>query len=213
MARRFSNIKGQSILEIIIALAVGAILIVGAVTALSSSLRVDTDITGQQTALFLSQELINNVSNFANSNWRNIYDLAKSPTKFHLTVTAGSFATSSGTEAVSMNNIDFTRYFTVESVSRNGGSIEAVYNIANDDPSTQKVNVFTTWVVNGDTATSSLQKYLTRHGNLVFVQTDWNDGATYPTVEKVTLPNSTYKKFATSTSIATTTGAIKIEGL
>jgi hypothetical protein len=209
-----SKIRGQSILEILIALAVGAILIVGAVTAISSSLKVEVEGTAFQTASFLALGLADSTSSLAVSSWRNIYDLAKSPNQFYLTVSSGSFVVSSGSESVSVGNTDFTRYFTVENVSRDSnGDIEATYMSANDDPSTQKLTVVTTWLNSGGTiSTHSLEKYITRRGSLIFVQTDWSEDFVEP-AEVITLPNNTYKKFATSTAIATTTGAIKIQGL
>lgn len=207
------NISGQSILEIVVALAIVAVLVVGAVAVISSSLRIDVESTNHQIASFLNQELINNASAYSNSNWRNIYDLTKSPDKFYLADSGGIFSSPSGSETLTINGVDFERYFIVENVSRDGGgSIESTYVSANDDPSTQKISVFTTWPTSGGSATSSIDKYITRGGNIVFVQTDWSgDFTDPPSVEIVALPDDAYDKFATSTNIATTTGAIQID--
>jgi Tfp pilus assembly protein PilV len=208
------GISGQSILEIVVALAIGTILIVGAVTAISSSLRVDVESTNQQIASFLNQELANNVSAFSASNWRNIYDLGKSPDQFYLVDSGGVFTTSSGNEMITVNGVEFDRYFTVENVSRDGGgAIESTYIVANDDPSTQKLKVFTVWSVSGGSASNTIDKYLTRSGSLVFVQTDWIGDFTDPVIEVVSLPDSSYNKFATSTDITLISGSIKIQGL
>lgn len=210
-----TSIQGQSILEIIIALGIGGILIIGAVAAISTSLQADVEGTASQTASFLTQELADNVSVFASANWRNIYDLDKSPSQYYLVEASGSFTSASGSETIVVSGTDFTRYFTLENVSRDAnGAIQETYVLANDDPSTQKLEVVTTWATsNNQTATSSFTKYLARRGNVVFVQTDWVGGPTYPVVDTIPLPNNSYTEYATSTNVATSTGSISIEGL
>jgi hypothetical protein len=212
--RRYRQ-AGQSIFEVVIALAIGAILIIGAVTAISVTLKADVEETSFQTANFLNQELLNNASIIAQSNWRAIADLDKSPTQYYISVSSGSFATSSGSENISVDEKSFTRYFTLENVSRDPATqnIETTYQSVNDDPATQRITVSASWTTSGgSTETSQITKYLTRHTSEIYRQTAWSWG-TDPVLETVSLPDSGYEKFATSTNIATTTGAIKIQGL
>jgi len=206
---------GQSIFEVVIALSIGTILIVGAVTAIATTLKVDVEETSFQTALFLNQALMNSVSALAQSDWRAIADLEKSPTQYFVSVSLGAFATSSGSESVTIDGKNFTRYFTVENVSRNPATqnIESTYQSANDDPATQQITAVTSWLASdGTTVTRQLKKYLTRHKSEIFIQTAWS-WATDPVIETVSLPDENYEKFAAATNIATTTGAIKIQGL
>ena len=206
--------SGQSLIEIVIALGIGAVLIVGAVIAITTSLKSGSENKTTQTGSFLTQELIDHVTVYARADWRNIWDLSKSPTEYHIVVSGSTFATSSGQEVVMVDGVSYNRYFILQNTSRDGsGNIEIVYNSANDDPSTQRVSVTTTWSVPGGVSSYALTKYLTRNRNDVFVQTDWSGGATVlisEPPEVITAPNN---RFATSTNISTTTvGQIKITG-
>jgi prepilin-type N-terminal cleavage/methylation domain-containing protein len=178
----FRNKKGQSLIEILVAITIAAILIGGAVGAIAFTLRSSVQNKNLQTANSLNQELLDRVVNFAEANWHNIYSppiVKGSP--YHLLVSGAGFSLNSGSESVTLEGITFSRSFVVENVSRDSsGNIEMVYNSINDDPSTQKITVTTNWPQGTQTAATTLNKYLTRSKSLVFHQTDWSGGAGQP---------------------------------
>lgn len=208
--------RGQSLIEIMIALGIGAVLIVGAVAAITTSLKSGSENKTNQIGSFLNQELVDNVTVYARSNWRSIWDLNKGSSQYHLTPSGSFFATSTGQETTIVDGASYSRFFTIQNVSRDSNNnieLESSYNAANDDPSTQLITVTTTWNSAGSVSSSILNKYITRYRNEVFVQTDWSGGATVLVSEPpeiITLPNN---RFATSTAISTTTvGQIRIVG-
>ena len=211
--------SGQSLVEIIIAIAVGAILIGGATAVLIPILRSNLETRHVQIATSLAQEYLDNVQNLAESNWLNIYNLTpKGPSsQFYLRATSTTYEILSGATSTVVEGRTFTRYFSIENTSRNlCGASDITTNATSscasgpgssgvaDDPSTQKITAIVTWP---ESRSISKTQYLTRNINKVFVQTDWSAG---PGQEgPITSENN---QFATSTNInyTTTTGSIII---
>jgi len=211
--------SGQSLVEIIIALAIGAILIGGATAVLIPILRSNLETRHVQIATSLAQEYLDNVQNLTESNWLNIYNLTpKGPSsQFYLRATSTTYEILSGATSTVVEGRTFTRYFSIENTSRNlCGASDITTNATSscasgpgssgvaDDPSTQKITAIVTWP---ESRSISKTQYLTRNINKVFVQTDWSAG---PGQEgPITSENN---QFATSTNInyTTTTGSIII---
>lgn len=79
----------------------------------------------------------------------------------------------SGSESTTVNNITYTRFFSVENVNRDAnGSI--VIGGGTEDPSTQKVTVTVRWQINGGTRELKITEYLTRSRSEVLWFTDWS---------------------------------------
>ena len=220
-----SNIKGQSLIEILIALAIGGILIAGAAGAIALLLKNNLETKTIQTAVYLAQELADNVNVFAESDWHKIYDLSKGSAN-HYYVSSSTREITGGDEPVSIEGKSFTRYFYVENVNRENCGVGDITenaatacsswpgddNAITEDPSTQKLTVKIEWQGGRNLSET---KYLTRSRNLSFQQTDWSAGANqenFPTSTGASLVNN---KFATSTGIdySTSTGSIIIQGL
>ena len=214
--------SGQSLVEIIIAIAVGAILIGGATAIIAPILRSNLETRNVQIATSLAQEYLDNLQSLAESDWQIIYSppSAKGPSsQFYLAPTSTTFMLVSGATSTIVEGKTFTRYFSIENVNRNlCGSSDITTNATTscasgpgtagvaDDPSTQKITAIVTWP---ESRSISKTQYLTRNINKVFVQTDWSAG---PGQEgPITLENN---QFATSSNInySTTTGSIKIQG-
>lgn len=201
MAKVFqNNNKGQSLIEIIIALAIVGIMIGAATTAIVFNLRKGVDVEITQTANFLRQELADNIKVLTEADWHNLYDLTKS-TQYYMVSSTRVFAI--GTETLNISGKNFTRYFIVENVNRDNGDIA---DSGINDPSTQKITITVTG--EGNRSINAVY-YLTRNRNLVFNQTDWSGGSGQisPIIE-------TNNRFANSTNInyISSTGSIKIEG-
>ena len=215
-----SDCNGQSLVEIIIAIAVGAILIGGATAIIAPILRSNLETRNVQIATSLAQEYLDNLQSLAESDWQIIYSppSAKGPSsQFYLAPTSTTFMLVSGATSTIVEGKTFTRYFSIENVNRNlCGSSDITTNVTTscasgpgtagvaDDPSTQKITAIVTWP---ESRSISKTQYLTRNINKVFVQTDWSAG---PGQEgPITSENN---QFATSTNInyTTTTGSIII---
>ncbi|MBI4085992.1 MAG: prepilin-type N-terminal cleavage/methylation domain-containing protein [Candidatus Liptonbacteria bacterium] len=197
--------KGQSLVEILIALAVGSIFIIGATSIIIPSLRSNAQANRIQVGAAIGKELLENVRVSSEADWRIIYDLNKGQSnRYHLTTSTSPFAAVAGEETIAVSTTTYTRYFYINNVGRDAsGNIISTGGV--DDPSTQKITVVYGWQ-NG--TTSSIQTYLTRFMNNAFSQTDWSGG---PGQDG---PASTVNnQFSTSSQInySTTTGSIVIQ--
>lgn len=214
--------KGQSLVEILIAIGIGAILIGGATAVVIPILRSNLETRNVQIATSLTQEYLDNLQNLTEANWFNIYNppAPKGPaSQFYLAPTSTTFMILSGATSTVIEGRTFTRYFSIENVNRDlcgAGDITANATTTctsgpgtvgvTDDPSTQKITATVTWP---EGRSLSKSQYLTRIRNEVFVQTDWFEG---PGQEgPITSENN---RFATSTNIdyISTAGSIKIQG-
>ncbi|MBI4085511.1 MAG: prepilin-type N-terminal cleavage/methylation domain-containing protein [Candidatus Liptonbacteria bacterium] len=205
MPEKFSNNSGQSIIEILIALTVGSIFIIGAATIITPSLRSSAQANKVQVSSALGRGLLDNVRVFSESDWHNIYNLAtSSANKYYLTTSTSPFTAVTGTESVVFATTTYIRYFYLDSVGRDGSG-NILSSGGTNDPSTEKVTVVYGWT-NG--VTSSFPTYLTRHSNKVFDQTDWSGG---PGQEGPA--TTTNNMFSTSTQInySSSTGSISIQ--
>ncbi len=218
--------SGQSLVEILIAVGIGAILIGAATATIIPVLRSNLETRTVQIAGSLAQEYLDNLRSLAESNWYQIYNppIAKGPSsQFYLNATSTTYEILSGAASTVAEGRTFTRYFSIENVSRNlcGASditTEAISSCASgpgssgiaEDPSTQKITSVVSWTAGGS-AGGSINKvqYFTRSQNKVFIQTDWSGGTGQE--GPITSENN---KFASSTNInfSTTTGSIRIQG-
>ena len=222
MEKFTTNTRGQSLVEILIAIGIGAILIGGATTAIIAILRSNLETRNVQIATSLSQEYLDSVQSLAESNWHIIYSPSSgkgSSSQFYLTASSTSFAIVAGIASTAVEGRTFTRYFSIENVNRNLCGADEISTDASstcasgpgsvgitDDPSTQKITVTVSWPEN---RSISRTQYLTRNIDRVFVQTDWFGG---PNQEgPITSANN---QFTSSTDIdyTTSTGSIIIQG-
>lgn len=219
------KVNGQSLIEVLIAISVGAILIGAATATIIPVLRSNLETRTVQIAGSLAQEYLDNLRSLAESNWYQIYNPPSAKgagSQFFLFPTGVTYAITSGATSIMAEGRTFTRYFSIENVNRNlcGVSditIDAATSCASgpgnsgitEDPSTQKITSIVSWTAGGS-AGGQINKvqYLTRSQNKVFVQSDWSAG---PGQEgPITAENN---KFASSTNVnfSTTTGSIRIE--
>ena len=219
---KYNTNSGQSLVEIMVAIGIGAILIGGATTVIVSILRSNLETKSVQIATSLTQEYLDKLQTLAESDWHIVYNppLGKGPSsQFYLTTASTTFALAAGTTSTIIEGRTFTRYFSIENVNRNlcgAGDItlDAVTSCGSgpgtvgitDDPSAQKITVTVSWP---DGRSISRTQYFTRHIDKVFVQTDWSAG---PNQEgPITSANN---RFTSSTDInyTTSTGSIIIQG-
>ncbi len=208
--KRFNSRGGQSLIEVLIAVAIGAILIVTGVALIVPALQSNTQAAKVQTASSLGKELIDNVRVWSEGNWNNVLTLATGTANtYYLNTSSSPFSTSSAgsIQSLLIGTTTYERYFYLSDVYRDssGNIVTATTAGAAYDPSTKQVTVGYNWF--GGPATNTMTVYVVRARNTVFSQTDWSGG---PGVTSTI--TSTNSQFASSSNIdySTTTGAIYV---
>lgn len=216
----FRNTHGQSLVEILVALSVAAILIGGATTAITVYLRSNYETKTQQSAVFLAQELMDNTRSYAEGNWENIYGLNKSSSTLYSLITSSSpFTASSSAESITIDNLTYTRSFYVDNVNRDLCGSGAITSSSTDacttpgaagvaeDPSTQLITV-QVQLPAPRTAVIRLQEYVTRSKIAVLNQSDWSGGANQESFSTSSgFPSAVNNRFASSSGIGFSTSS------
>ncbi|MEK7507860.1 MAG: prepilin-type N-terminal cleavage/methylation domain-containing protein [Patescibacteria group bacterium] len=206
------NNSGQSLVEVLVAVAIGAVLIIAAAGVIALALRSNAQATKLQTGAALAKELLENVRVWAEGDWHNILNVATtSANHYYLNSSSSPFTSLSGDQSVSISSTTYTRYFYVSDVYREVNSDIIIDGVESEspslkyDPSTKKVTIAYSWPRG---ATNTISQYVTRSRNNVFIQTDWSGGPGQngPATTTNTL-------FSTSTNIAydLTAGSISLD--
>ncbi|MBI5079519.1 prepilin-type N-terminal cleavage/methylation domain-containing protein [Candidatus Wolfebacteria bacterium] len=202
--------KGQSLVEIIVGLAISAILITAAATAIALTLKESLEIKTSQIAASLSQEYLDNVQAMAESDWVYLYDRSNG-NSYYLTASGTTYAAVGGSTSTTVLGKTFNRYFVLDKVKRDSCGVGDITEnsliacnmeigsgyIAND-PSTLKITTTIIWDSNHKISQS---QYLTRNRNFVFHQTDWSGGSgqeSFATTSEGVIMNN---KFTSSNNI------------
>lgn len=94
-------------MEVLVAIAVGGMFILGATVAIVSVIKNNFENRGNQTASSLAMDLANKVESFTNNNWHNIYDLNKGSANQYFIVSSSTAAVSvSGQESILYNDVN-----------------------------------------------------------------------------------------------------------
>jgi len=145
------------------------------------SMRSSKSANERNVAMGLMEEIFESVRIIASERWQNIYDAGKGSANHYypqIQTASGKWILSGGDENISINNLTYTRYFTIDNVSRDSNKdIESTYNSLNDDPSTQKITAYVSW---GNGETISYYEFMSRWRNKVCYQTSWGGGKTFP---------------------------------
>jgi len=166
--------RGQSLVEILIAVGISATLVGSVVSTYVVSLRSNANARLSAIGTQLAQETYDNVKAIAEADWVSVYSVTKGAT-YHLSLTGDTFDIVSGTEVVGVDEIQYTRFFVIESIQRGiGGDIIEVGGT--DDPSTQKVTVTASWPIAGEADSTTITGYISRNRNTSHRSTNWTDG-------------------------------------
>ncbi len=199
--------RGQSLVELIVALGIGTLFIIGAIGALTVTLRLDSQSSHSQPAIELTNALIEELRTISNADWHTLDNLTKDgTTEYQVTTTTTFYAASTGKEPVTLNETTYERYFVLDPVYRDADE-QIVDSSGTLDPSTLKVTAITEWSQYGQTLDVRFVTYLGRIRNRLFTQTDWSGGFTNTDGVVSTLPT----EFTTSTNIRySTAGSLTI---
>ena len=91
-SRGLTCVAGQSLIELLVAVSLGAIFVLGVVTAISVTLRLSGQNKHLQTTAFLAQEILDNTTVVGEDDWRKIADLASPPATYHLDTGSSPFS-------------------------------------------------------------------------------------------------------------------------
>lgn len=202
------NQTGQSLVELVIGIALGILFISGAVGVIVLTLRISSQNKFSQTASELLYELTNQIPTVASANWHDIADLQRGSSTSYYLIESGNFlAVASGSEALTINGFPYARYFSVFDTYRDDDGEIVAEPAGTLDPSTLLISHVASWIQNGEVAQVSSYQYITRNKSRVFNQSDWSAGA--GDTEPHTSPSA---GFATETNInyASIAGSIYI---
>lgn len=168
-----SSRSGQSLMEVLIAIAVGSFLVIGAATIIVPVLKISKQAGQSQTGMALAKELSENVRVWSEGDWHNLMNLATTSLNHYYLITSVSpFTLISGDEAVLVSTTTYKRYFYIDDVLRGaGGNISSSTGVS--DPSTKLVTLAYSWP---GSSTNTMSVYLTRNRDNIFSQTDWFGG-------------------------------------
>lgn len=199
-----SRKEGQTLIELLVATAIGAILAIAAVSVIAPALRSSVGLSRGQTAASYARELLENVRIVAEANWNDIALLpscAPASDTYHLDEAFSPLVPVCGAETREISGVSYSRYFVVTDVRRDvsGGIVVSGGAI---DPSTKLAEVHYAYT---NAAEKSISEYLFRIQHRTFLQTDWSEGQTI-VPEVLSAPN---RKFAVAVSVnASTTGSL-----
>lgn len=161
--RKFQLGAGQTLVELVVALTVGAVLVVAAVQSLVGALQSNVQNVGWQGAAHLSQDWLDKITEITAKNWHNLYDLPKGSGNPHrISVSGTDLIFEPGATILNFNNVDYTVSFYVEDTS---------------DLSVEKVTVSVSWSAGATSPNLKIEEYLARSANRVFDQSDWSNGS------------------------------------
>jgi len=164
--------KGSLLLELLVAISVIAIILSFSANALFLSMRGSKTSGDRDTASTLATEAIEAVRSSVEEDYQNIYGLTKGA-YYHPVISGNKWTiNNTGSEQIVMNGVTYTRYVVINNVSRdsNTRNIQSVYTGADDDPSTQNVNVTVSWP---DGNPVLISEYFSRWKNKVCDQPSW----------------------------------------
>lgn len=170
--------RGVLLIEMLVAIALFGAIGAIAAQALVVSFR-GTELATEKAAIAqLLSETVRAARGASDESWDNLYGLTKGAVHYHPELQGGKWAIVPGDETLALGVASYTRYFTVDNVSRDPVTreIEDSYTVAHDDPSTQKLTVV---VAASSTGALSTSAYLFRWRNVVCEQGSWlTSGAT-----------------------------------
>jgi len=194
---------GQSLVEVLIAMVIGTVMVIAAVSIIVPVLKSSTTVNRTAVAAALGKELLSDVEIAAEANWNTVASLATSSANHYHLSTTTPFTAIAGDETVSLATSTFTRYFYVDNVGRDAAGNIVPSGGAND-PSTKKLTTVYLWPIG---VANAFTTYLTRSKTRILWQRGWAGG---PGQDGPM--TSTNSMFASSSNIsfASTTGSLII---
>ena len=196
--------SGQSLIELVIGIAIGVLFITGALGIITVTLRLDLQNKYGQPAAELAQEITEQVAVVANADWHSIDAdtlVHGTSTFYHIEIVDGFLAVAAGNTTIALNDQTYTAFFIIEDVYRDTDEmITDNPESGITDPSTLKISATVQWTDKGDLNETVFTRYLTRNRDRIATQGDWSGGAVLPGASETPVTNFGLK-FSTSTGI------------
>lgn len=199
--------RGQLLLEILVA--ISALAVIGLLTSqlLLINMQSNKAAGEKNVGLGFYDETFETAKTVAAENWQNLYGLTKGSTNYYPQKSGGKWIFTQGSENIVINDITYTRSFTIQNVCRNN-STKSVTGITDNngidttclasggsfDPSTQKINIQVSWPISEPISSG---EYVTRWRNNICLQTSWQSSGSS---EVKICPDTTYES---STNLTT----------
>lgn len=193
--------SGQSLIDVLIASALGAILLVGALTVLAPALRGSSAAEKAQEGSTTARGLLDGVRSLAASNWSTIASLTPG-NPYYLEYSTTSTTVVPGIYTASSTGMRSS--FAIAEVRRNSGGAY-VSSGGYVDPSTLSVSVS---YASPGVATKTVSSFVTRSQSRAFIQTDWSGGG--GVTAATTTPVNVFSD-STGINFSTTTGSFMLE--
>lgn len=172
--------KGQLLIEMLVAITVAAIIIVGISNLYFVNMEAGKFTEKRSDVLMLAQEGMEAINSISSTSWHSIYlppdgngnkDNKGDSFPYCLKNDAsGWFLTDSIADCdITLNGKQYTRKVFIFNTSRDNGSISE--SLGTDDPSTQKLKIVVSYAGGADL---NLNQYVTRSKNNIVKQTSWS---------------------------------------
>lgn len=170
--------SGQSLVELVIGIAIGILFIAGAIGIIVLTLRISSQNKASQTATELTHEFANQIPVLANDEWHELFDVSPhgTSTQYHLIESNDFLIIAAGAEDITVNGQPYARSFTVSDVYRDSDGTITTDGSGTVDLSTLEITITTAWAQSGDATSVAFTQYITRNRSRVFNQTDWLAG-------------------------------------
>nr|MBI5455686.1 prepilin-type N-terminal cleavage/methylation domain-containing protein [Candidatus Levybacteria bacterium] len=176
--------KGQTLIELLIAIGLSAILIPALLVGFSATRNGRAQQEQRLQATSYLKEAQEAIRIIAANNWDNLAN-----STYHPVVSGSTWALAAGPEAIS--GFGFTRQIVIGDVYRDSNG-NIVTSSGTLDPSTKHITISVSWT-NPIASSVSADSYLTRHKNLSHLETtvaDFTPGALNPFTNGITITNT-----------------------
>lgn len=202
--------RGALLIELLVSISILAMILAVGSESVYVSMQSGKISSESDVAIGLASETLEAARSISDERWQNIYDLTKN-SNYYPVILGSKWATSTGSEIVTLNGTNYTRSFVVQNVCRNtlsrdimgiadsnGVATTCVTSGGAYDPSTLKVSATISWQGSGSPVSAT--DFFSRWKNKACAQADWTGGSGSSGAK--TCPDTTY---VTSTNIATGT--------
>lgn len=208
--------SGQSLIELLIALAFGVMLMLTAFGLLQFLIRLSAYDPVLQTGAFLARETASGITAAAEGSWAAV-GAATAGVQYHVATSTAGFVAVPGATTSTINGITYASHFTVTPVYRDTTDAIVASSApgAVEDSGTKKVAATVSWTYQGRAYVETVEKYIARTASEVMAQTDWSGGATAsadPVASVFGVPVDFYSTATGTVDYESEPGSIKLQG-
>lgn len=190
---------GQTLIDVLIASGLGAILLVGALAVLAPALRGSSAAERAQEGSIAARGLLDGVRSLAASNWSTIANLTPGA-PYYLTYSSTSTTVVAGIDSSMATSTGLLKSFSTAAVRRNSSG---AYVSSGGYVDSSTLSIAVAYSAPG-VATKTVSTFITRSQSRATIQTDWSGGSGFTTA--TTTPVSVFAS-STGINVSTTTGS------